>query len=140
MPEMLFCVLDATIHSLDYCRKSTKVQFAGITIVQQALRYHLMLVSGARNVHAQRHVHAPSADAGLYLMQSKTMSQGCHEQPPREQSLLSRMRLWLLKIYFFGYDDDACVFAESEDGTSDESVVSLIDTGDKGQPDGSVLE
>ena len=41
---------------------------------------------------------------------------------------------------FFGNDDDACVFAESEDGTSDKSVVSLIDTGDKGQPDGSVLE
>ena len=89
---------------------------------------------------------APSADAGLHLTQSKTMSQGCHEQP-REQahvvegeSLLSRMRLWLLKIHFLvKMADDACVFAESEDGTSDESVVSPIDTGDKGQPDGSVL-
>jgi hypothetical protein len=40
----------------------------------------------------------------------------------------------------FGYDDDACVFAESEDGTSDESVASPINTGDKGQHDGSVLE
>jgi hypothetical protein len=54
---MPFFALDATIHSLDYRRTSTKVQFAGITIVQQALRYHLMLVSGARNVHTQWHVH-----------------------------------------------------------------------------------
>ena len=40
---------------------------------------------------------------------------------------------------FVGYDDDACVFAESEDGTSDESVISPIDTGDEGHPNGSVL-
>ena len=29
---------------------------------------------------------APSADAGLHPTQSKTMSQGCHEQPPCEQT------------------------------------------------------
>jgi hypothetical protein len=100
-----------------------------------------------RSQRSRSTARAPSADAGLHLTQSKTMSQGCRE-PFLEQAsvveggfpVIKNAAVVVEEDIFVGYDDDACVFVESEDGTSDESVTSPIDTGDRGQPDGSVLE
>jgi hypothetical protein len=76
MPGMLFCGVDATIHSLNYHRISTKVQFAGITICTTGVE--IPVDAGIRRLQRSRlTARAPSEDAGLPVPQLKSMSQGC---------------------------------------------------------------